>query len=161
MNRFIFSTLFFMALFACKSPKNGKIPDFKYNTIEGNVITREDLKGDATVICVWATWCGDCIREIPELNDLVKKYEDNGNVNFLAFSDENEATVKKSLKRFPFTFQQIVDSKAYSDKLKTGLVKHFPQVLVIDKELNIVFEVTENKNKIFSALDSHIQEILK
>ena len=150
-----------IGLFACQSPQNNMIPDFNYKTLDGKNISRNDLKNKATVICVWATWCGDCIREIPELNELVEKYKDNSDVNFIAFSDEDETTVNKSLKRFPFSFQHIVDSKAYSDKLKTGLVKHFPQVLVIDKDLNVVFEVTENKTKIFSTLDSHIQEILK
>ena len=154
-------TFCLIGLFACESPESNMIPDFNYKTLDGRNISRNDLKNKATVICVWATWCGDCIREIPELNELVEKYKDNSDVKFIAFSDEDETTVNKSLKRFPFSFQHIVDSKAYSDKLKTGLVKHFPQVLVIDKELNVVFEVTENKTKIFSTLDSHIQKTLK
>lgn len=148
-----------ISILGCKSSGN-KIPEFDYNTIEGKNITSETLKGGATVMCVWATWCGDCIREIPELNQLVDKYKENELVHFVAFSDEDEATVQKSLNKFPFNFDHIVNSKKYSDQIKTGIVKHFPQVLVIDKDLNIVFEVTENKNKIFSVLDGHITEIL-
>lgn len=147
------------SLLGCSSGKN-KIPQFDYNTIEGKNINSETLKGGATVMCVWATWCGDCIREIPELNQLVAKYKDDNRVNFIALSDEDEATVRKSLNKFPFKFDHVVNSKEYSDKIKTGIVKHFPQVLVIDSDLNIVFEVTENKNKIFSVLDGHITDIL-
>lgn len=138
-----------------------EIPAFEYSTLSGDSVTSEDLRGKATVVCVWATWCGDCIREIPELNQLVEKYEGNTNVKFLAFSDEDEATVKKSLQKFPFTFQHIVNSKAYTDKLKTGMVKHFPQVLVVNKDLEVVFNVTENKEPIFNELDQTIQTILK
>lgn len=162
MKRTLGLALLITALMACTSNKNGKLlPKFSYTTLEGKAISSDDLKGGATVICVWATWCGDCIREIPELNDLVDKYADNDKVHFLAFSDEDESTVKKSLNRFPFNFEHIVDSKEYSDKLKSGLTKHFPQVLVIDEDLNIVFDVTENKEKIYPVLDGHIQEILK
>ncbi len=150
-----------MSILSCQSPQGNQIPEFEYKSPDGNVVSEEDLRGKATVICVWATWCGDCIREIPELNALAEKYKGNNKVSFLAFSDEDGATVRKSLNKFPFNFTHIVDSKAYSDKLKTGLVKHFPQVLVVDDDLNIVFEVTENKQKIFITLDNHIQDIIK
>lgn len=146
-----------MALFSCS---NKSIPSFSFNTLEGNTITSNDLKGKATVLVVWATWCGDCIREIPELNELKNKYKDNQNVMFLAFSDEDEATVNKSLAKFPFNFTHIVNSKEYTDKLKTGLIKHFPQVMVLDKDTKVVFEVTENKKPILDILNNHIQQII-
>ena len=148
-------------LMACSNKEGKKIPPMDFETLDGKHITSEMLEGNATVICVWATWCGDCIREIPELNELVEKYKGNDQVNFIALSDEDEATVNKSLKRFPFNFMHVINAKAYSDQLKTGVVKHFPQVLVVDDNLNIVFEVAENKEKIFSVLDSHITDIIK
>jgi thiol-disulfide isomerase/thioredoxin len=153
----LFSFIIIMFLFGCSS----KFPEFQYKTLDGELISQENLKGKATVLCVWATWCGDCIREIPELNELAEKYKDNDDVLLLAFSDEDEATVRKSLARYPFNFIHIVDSKEFSDKLKSGVVKHFPQVMVLDKDLTQVFEVTENKEPIFNTLDNHIQEIIK
>lgn len=158
--KIILTTFILMSFLSCKSPEGSQIPEFQFTTLDGQSISSDDLKGDATVICVWATWCGDCIREIPELNDLVDKYKGAENVNFIALSDEDEATVRKSLKKFPFKFTHIVDAKKYSDKLKTGMVKHFPQVLVVNKDLEVVFEVTENKTKIFNTLDTHIQSII-
>ncbi len=149
-----------MALFSC-SDKNQTIPDFNLATLDGSTLSSEDLKGKATVLVVWATWCGDCIREIPELNQLVEKYKDNKNVMLVAFSDEDVATVNKSLARYPFNFTHIPNSKAFSDKLKSGLVKHFPQVMVLNKKLEPVFEVTENKAPILDVLDKHIQDIIK
>lgn len=145
---------------SCQTSMLKNLPKFSFKTIEGENISSDSIKGDATVICVWATWCGDCIREIPELNDLSSKYSGNDRVNFIALSDEDESTVQKSLARFPFNFKHVVDSKSYSDQLITGVTKHFPQVIVVNGDLNVVFEVTENKNKIFEVLDSHIIEII-
>ena len=152
--------LLIMSIFSCNNIDGNVIPSFTFTTLAGKTITQKDLNGDATILCVWATWCGDCIREIPELNELVAKYEGNNKVNFIAISDEDEAIVRKSLKRFPFNFTQVVNAKEYSDQLKTGVTKHFPQVLVIDKDLKVVFDVTENEEKIFDVLDTHIQIIL-
>lgn len=63
---------------------------------------REELKNDeflsdeagaeTLVINLWATWCGPCQKEIPQLNKLVQKYE-NENTLFLAISDEKEHDV--------------------------------------------------------------------
>ena len=157
----LFLAICTMSLFACNTNDGKQIPDFTFTTLDGSTISRSDIKGEATILCVWATWCGDCIREIPELNALVEKYKGNDKVNFIAFSDEDEATVQKSLTRFPFNFQHVVNAKEYTDGIKTGITKHFPQVLVVDKDLKVVFDVTENKEKIFSVLDTHIQSIIK
>ena len=146
---------------SCQNSMLKKVPEFSFTTIDGLKISSDSIKGEATVICVWATWCGDCIREIPELNDLVAKYANNEQVNFIALSDEDEPTVRKSLLRFPFNFDHVVESKTYSDQLISGVTKHFPQVIVLDGDLNVVYEITENKSKIFNVLDSHIQEIIK
>lgn len=155
----VFIGVITMLLFGCNN-KGKTIPSFEYSSLAGENISSEHLKGKATVIAVWATWCGDCIREIPELNQLVEKYNGNDNVEFLAFSDEDEATVNKSLKRFPFNFKHLVNTKSYTDKLKTGVVKHFPQVIVVNDKLEVVFDATENKEPIFDILDAEIQKII-
>ncbi len=157
----VFLILVSFLVFSC-TPKNGdRIPSFEYVSLNGETVNSKSIEGKATVICVWATWCGDCIREIPELNQLVEKYKGKDEVAFLAFSDEDKPTVEKSLNRFPFKFTHLVNSKEYSDKLKMGVTKHFPQVMLINKDLEIVFNVTENKEPIFGVLDKHIQEIIK
>ncbi|NNJ54686.1 MAG: TlpA family protein disulfide reductase [Bacteroidia bacterium] len=149
-----------MALFSCSNSEKA-IPDFNFETVEGASISSNDLKGKATILVVWATWCGDCIREIPELNELAKKYENNENVDFVAFSDEDVQTINNSLEKYPFNFKQVPNSKSFSDQIKSGLVKHFPQVMVLNKALVPVFEVTENKEPIFDVLDKHIQDIIR
>ena len=151
-----------MTLFsACVLQEGDRIPTFDYTDLDGKRVTSASLEGKATVLVVWATWCSDCIREIPELNALKKKYENNPHVAFLAFSDEDESTVRKSLGRYPFDFTHLVDTKEYSDRLKSAKQKHFPQVMVVNKDLQVVYEVTENKQPIFDVLDQKIQKILK
>ncbi|MBR8536958.1 TlpA family protein disulfide reductase [Carboxylicivirga sediminis] len=44
------------------------------------------------VINLWATWCPPCMKEIPHLNQLVDKYEEDG-VLFLAINGEKEKDV--------------------------------------------------------------------
>ncbi|MCH7412740.1 TlpA family protein disulfide reductase [Belliella sp. R4-6] len=89
-----------------KSLKNTQIPEI--------------APGDVAVINVWATWCGPCIKEIPEMNEIVAEYKDK-NVRFIAFSDETEnvyETFLKKRKDFQFDYEMSFGNKAATTILK-------------------------------------------
>lgn len=55
-----------------------KAPPLKVATfLQGEPVT-EFQKGKVYVVEFWATWCGPCIQSIPHINDLSKKYKDQG-----------------------------------------------------------------------------------
>ena len=60
---------------------------FDTTDLEGNAFTMESL-GDATLIMVnmWEPWCGPCVNELPELQELYEKYKDEGLLIVGAFS---------------------------------------------------------------------------
>lgn len=95
--------------------------------------------GEAVVINVWATWCGPCIKEIPELNELVEKYKDQG-VRFLAFTNETTAVYDNFLKKradFKFDYEMsFANSQAIAfintfDKQYQG--RAIPLHILVDK----------------------------
>ena len=47
----------------------------------------KDLRGKVVVVDFWATWCGPCVAEIPEMQRLYAKYHDRG-VEFLGVSHD-------------------------------------------------------------------------
>ena len=53
-------------------------PDFRFTLLDGpgktRTVTRRDLAGKVVVIDFWATWCGPCIVELPEIRRLVDHY---------------------------------------------------------------------------------------
>ena len=71
-----------------------------YSTIDEplrKVLEQDEFLADESsnriyVINLWATWCKPCAKEIPHLNKLVDKYEDDG-VLFLAINSEEEKEV--------------------------------------------------------------------
>ena len=60
-------------------------PVFSVKDIQGNKKSLNSLKGKIIILNFWFIECKPCVREMPELNNLVKKYK-NDNVEFIGFS---------------------------------------------------------------------------
>ena len=60
------------------SDKKELAPDIALNSSSDSLYVLSDLKGKVVLINFWATWCGPCRMEIPDFNDLYKKYNKDG-----------------------------------------------------------------------------------
>lgn len=145
-------------LFAC-SNKGEPLPAFSLKTLDGDTITEKDLVGKTTVINVWATWCGNCLNELDDLNVLAAKYESDTNVVFLALSDEDPSKIKDFLMRRPFNFTHIPDGTVLTDAIQTRLVKTYPQHIVLDKDLKITYEATGELQDANAELSKEIDNL--
>ena len=65
------------------------LPDVKFIDTTGHAHTPESLRGKVVVINFWATWCGPCKKEIPDLSKLYLKYKDKGVVMLGVLSNDN------------------------------------------------------------------------
>ncbi len=55
------------------------------DAISGSTVSMKDLKGKVVVIDFWATWCGPCVAEMPNMKELYAQYKDKG-VEFIGVS---------------------------------------------------------------------------
>jgi thiol-disulfide isomerase/thioredoxin len=63
-------------------------PKYSLKTLDGKEISNDTLKGKVVLLNVWASWCGPCKQEFPDLNELQEKYGDKGfTVLGLAWND--------------------------------------------------------------------------
>lgn len=70
------------------TPPNLAFPDFSGATADGHTFHLSDQKGKVVLVNYWATWCGPCKYEIPDLIALQKKYGARGFV-VVGLSEDN------------------------------------------------------------------------
>jgi len=87
-NYSIFVFLIIITLIFAQNNKDNNepiyIPAYDFNLSlfndsgQDSTIHLSSLKGNVVLLNFWATWCGPCIAEIPEFNDLYNKYNSEG-----------------------------------------------------------------------------------
>lgn len=51
-----------------------ELPEFRWRTLDDELLTPELLKGGSAILYFWLSFCGDCQRQLPELEKLHKEY---------------------------------------------------------------------------------------
>src|SRR6185503_12470179 len=93
----VFALLFVtMTLAGCEAGKaqaacagDECLPDVKFIDTTGKAHTPDSLRGKVVVINFWATWCGPCKKEIPDLSKLYRKYKEQGVVMLGVLANDN------------------------------------------------------------------------
>ncbi len=110
----------------------GKVaPDFTLKSLQGEKIALSDLRGKIVLLDFWATWCGPCRKELPDIEKLFQKYQDK-DVVILAIDDEESGTIKSFLKKHNYDFTTLVDSN--QEVHRKYSTRAIPTVLVINRQ---------------------------
>ena len=91
------------------------VPALKLRGLDGNVVELPaDLAGRPLLINLWASWCGPCIREMPELQRFAAEQGSNG-VQVVGIALDDEAAVRAFLERVPVGYPILVDKPGPAD----------------------------------------------
>lgn len=97
-------------------------------------------KGTITVIEFWATWCGPCLKTIPHLTELQKKYKE---LTIIGISDEEVNTVKSFVEDMgddmDYTVAVDRDEQTSKKYLEATGIEGIPHAYIIDKHGKLVW----------------------
>ena len=82
--------------------------DFTATLLDGSQFTLSDCRGKVVFVNIWASWCGTCVEEIPDLQQLADTYPDTLVVLGVNFG-ENEQTVRDFIAVNTITYPQAAD----------------------------------------------------
>ena len=107
-------------------------PDFTLRTMGGPNLRLQEQRGQVVLVNFWATWCGPCRQEMPQLNKLYDKYRAAGFVLLGVNVDDNSARASEVAQKLGLRFPVLLDSDKAVSRLYD--LSTMPTTVLIDRE---------------------------
>ena len=115
-------------------------PDFELATPTGEKIKLSSLRGKYVLVDFWASWCGPCRKEIPNIKKVYSEFKDKGLEVIGVSIDNSDKAWKKALEEEKLDYLQLGDPKNITSKLYNFngipfIILISPEGIILDKGL--------------------------
>lgn len=131
---------------------------FSVEDLNGKTISLGDYKGKVVLLDFWATWCGPCRQEMPNVVKLYNKYHSKGFEIIGISLDANRKTLERYLREQGVTWPQYYDGRGWKNKVASLYrVRAIPATYLIDKKGKIRYRSVRG-HRLAQAVDKLIRE---
>lgn len=138
---------------------------FESETLSGEAVNQDVFaKANLTMVNIWGTFCGPCIREMPDLGELNREYADKGFQIVGMISDVDTAgddTANEIIDSTKADYTHIISSKDLRSGL-LGQVQAVPTTIFVDKDgkqVGDVYTGAREKSQWQSVIDKLLKEV--
>lgn len=133
-------------------------PDLEFPNPEGKLLKLSDLRGKVVLIDFWASWCGPCRRENPNVTRIYEKYHDKGFEVYSVSLDSDAGSWKRAIESDKLVWpNHVSDLKKWQSKAAaTYGVNSIPSTFLLDRDGRIV-----QKNLRGADLERAVQRLLE
>lgn len=133
-------------------------PTFSFSSSIGAVVSLESLRGRWVYVDVWATWCGPCLKELPDLERLQKTFQSKP-IAFVSISIDEDSTAWATMVRVKEMrgIQLIADKAFQSDICKQYRITSIPRFILIDPKGNLIDADSKRPS---GAIEAQLQSLL-
>lgn len=111
-------------------------PDINLNLLNGGTVNLSDYRGKKPVVLnFWASWCPNCRRNIPNLNQFYEKYKDRVEVIGVNLHEETD-TVRKFISSLGISFPIALDPNSVASRAYG--IQYTNTHFLIDKEGRLI-----------------------
>jgi len=107
------------------------VPQVELSSLEGQRLKLSDFHGRVVLLNFWATWCGPCRAEIPELNKLQRDFEASGLAVIGVSWDDSASGVREFQKEIRQDYTVLLGGEDAQSKFEE--VRSLPTTYVIDR----------------------------
>jgi len=135
-------------------------PDFTLTSMDGETYTLSELKGNAVLVNLWATWCPPCRAEMPAIEKMYQEYKDQGLIVLavdMTYQDDPKA-VTPFIEEYNLNFPILLDEKALVGSAYQ--LRSLPSSYFINRA-GVINEVVIGGPMAEALLRTRIEQILK
>jgi len=104
-------------------------PKLKLGGWMNGKVTPKDMEGKIVIVDFWATWCGPCIKSIPKINAIARKYADK-DVALIGVCASGEGRMLEAVQKAGIKYPVARTTPSTTEAWK---VAYFPTYGIIDK----------------------------
>jgi thiol-disulfide isomerase/thioredoxin len=119
--------------------KGKEAPDIKLPTPEGKELALSSFRGKVVLVDFWASWCGPCRKEMPNVVKVYNKYKEKGFEIFGVSLDQDMNKWVEAIKNDGITWPQVSDLKFWNSYVvRLYNIEGIPFTVLVDKEGKII-----------------------
>ncbi len=134
-------------------------PDFTLRAADGRNLRLQELRGQVVLVNFWATWCGPCREEMPQLDKLYQKYRASGFTLLGVSVDDDTANATAVARRMGVTFPVLLDNEKTVSKLYD--LASMPSTVLIDRDGRVRYLDRGYREGSQALYDEQIRTLLK
>jgi peroxiredoxin len=134
-------------------------PDFTLRTMGGPNLRLQEQRGRVVMVNFWATWCGPCRQEMPQLNRLYEKYRASGFVLLGVNVDEDALKAANVAAKLGVKFPVLLDTDKAVSRLYD--LSTMPSTVLIDRDGKVRYVHRGYLTGYEDNYEKQIRELLK
>ncbi len=120
-----------------KKAADGMMPHFVLSSaLEAPDLNSDELKGTVLLVNFWATWCGPCVEEYPDLMRLHETFVDQGFSVVGISTDQSKSSVRKFVEKNGHVYPMLMTSSGVTRDFGAGI--GLPVSFLVDRKGKIV-----------------------
>jgi len=110
-------------------------PQFEATTISGDKVSLAEFRGKVVLLHFWATWCGPCMAQMPDLKSELSEFSDDQIVSLFVSMDVDEASLREAVTEHQLPGHQILSDAGVRGAITSAYsIRSFPSDVVIDQD---------------------------